>query len=1400
MSALGFDGPRWTATPGGAAINWEFWIDVGGTFTDCIARRPDGSIATHKLLSTGVYKGVVGDGSTAAQIVDLGRQRDPDDFFRGWQLTLLDDHLEMSRRRRDDPAVASRVGMASLSPAPAAVLDSGVPVVEAAASHGVLRLGRPLAVAPWRGLRYELRCDEPAPIVGIRWLMGKRLDVPLGPVVVRLGTTRGTNALLERQGAATALVTTAGFADVLRIAYQNRPRLFELEIRKPGELYQDVVEIDERLDAEGRPLRVPDPADVRRRLAPLAQRGVRSLAICLLHAYRNGAHEELVAAVARELGFEQVSISSRLSPLPRIVSRGDTTVVDAYLTPILREYVASIAARMPQAALKLMTSAGSLVDAAQFVGKDSILSGPAGGVVGAAHVARVAGFARVIGFDMGGTSTDVSRFDGQYERRYEMEVNDPESGAGVRIVAPMLAVETVAAGGGSICAFDGQKPVVGPRSAGADPGPACYGRGGPLCVTDVNLHLGKLVPEHFPFPLDRAAVEWRLNELIEQIERATGRRYTADELAAGFSAIANANMIAPIKKISIARGYDVREYTLVSFGGAGAQHACAIARELGMHRVLCSPYAGVLSALGIGMADVTKFAERAVGGVQMDPSAGSSAEQPPWAPPARLEALFGEMATELREQVRAEGVPADRIRPPRRLLDMRYAGQDSRITVPCPPDGDYRREFERLHRQLYGFTFPERPVEVYAARVEVMGETDKPATRALSTRIGRPAPHGQSRAYFAGRWHDTAVYLRAQLQPGDQIAGPAIIAEPLATIVVEPDWSARVTEHDDVLLEWRPDVRSGMPAAATRRAGTAAEPAPDPIELELFNNHFASIAEQMGATLQKTALSTNVKERLDFSCAIFSPAGDLVVNAPHIPVHLGAMSECVKRLMEDVPDMRPGEVYVTNDPFRGGSHLPDVTVVTPVFEVTTAADPMAPATRPGVLFFTASRAHHAEIGGVTPGSMPPFSRTLAEEGVLIRHFRLVQQAKSTEHDLRRLLTAGPYPTRAADENIADINAQVAANQTGVQLLLEMVAQHGLGQVQAYMQHIQRAAENQMRAALRRIAPGEHRFTDYLDDGSPITVCITVRHVERHGRLGGEAIVDFAGTGPVLAGNLNANSAIVSSAVIYCFRCLIDQPIPLNAGVLAPIEIRLPENCLLNPPADPDPSRCPAVVGGNVETSPRVVDAIFGALQVVAASQGTMNNLIFGRSGAAGRAADTTQQPPSELVPDPSRRQAAELPAGPGTGTGRAFGYYETICGGAGAGPTFHGADAVHTHMTNTRLTDPEVLEGRYPVRLRQFSIRRGSGGAGQHHGGDGIVREIEFLEAVSVSLLTSRRTTAPYGLQGGSPGQPGRNRLRRLGGEVFEELPGAALVQVQAGDVLRIETPGGGGYGAAQRR
>ena len=1296
---------------------WEFWIDVGGTFTDCIARSPDDRLIPLKVLSSGVTKGRVQERLGENGFVDAVRCCDPPRFWVGYGIRFLDGS--------------------------GAAVHSGV-VTAFDSDRGLLTVDTPLPVNLAPQTSYELTAGEEAPVLAIRYALGLPLDQPIPSVAARLGTTRGTNALLTRQGARTAFVTTRGFGDVLLIGNQDRPRLFELAIRKPEPLFEQVVEIDERMDAEGHVLLAPDEAAVRRQLAQLKETDIQSIAICLLHSFANSDHERLVERIAHEVGFEEVSTSSRLSPLIKIVSRGDTTVMDAYLNPILRDYVGSLRRALPGSSLKMMTSAGGLVDADRFVGKDSILSGPAGGVIGFSRVAQRAGFEKSIGFDMGGTSTDVSRFDGTCELEFETQK------AGVRIVAPMLAIETVAAGGGSICDFDGVKLSVGPQSAGADPGPACYGRGGPLTVTDVNLVLGKILPSRFPFPLDRDAVETRLQALCERIAHSPmGRQYTPIQLAEGFCQIANANMVRAIRRISVAKGYDPADYTLVTFGGAGAQHACALARDLGTPRILIHPYAGILSAYGIGLADVRRFGERSV---LKQYSAFLLGE---------LEPAFTELAAQTRDHVHAEGVPAEHIQPPIRSLDMRYQGAEATINVVQPPDGDFATRYEQLHQQLYGYTHAGRPIEVTAARIEVVGKTPDPPDKTETPRRRVPEPTEVTDTWFENERHTTGVYLRDDLRPGDEIAGPAIICEPTSTVVVDPTFLATITPRGEILMSGGRVQGLGSRVQGKTRNVDYAPPAlhpgpltlapPDPVLLEIFNNLFASIAEQMGITLQQTSFSTNIKERLDFSCAVFDPRGELVVNAPHIPVHLGAMSESVKRILADNPDMASGDVLVTNDPYRGGSHLPDVTVVTPIHH---------PATRE-LLFFAASRAHHAEIGGIVPGSMPPFSQSLADEGVLIRNFQLVDRGVSREEELKALLLSGPYPTRSVNDNLADVSAQVAANNSGVRQLGELVDRYTLPVVQAYMQHIQDAAAEKMRMALIDIPDGRYQWTDHLDDGSRICVVIAIE--------GDSATVDFSGTSPPLypapgesetkgGYNLNANRAIVTAAVLYVFRCLIKHDIPLNSGVLKPVTIVLPE-CLLSPPERDDPRQCAAVVGGNVETSQRVVDSLLGALGVAAASQGTMNNLTFG---------DHT------------------------------FGYYETICGGNGATCDASGADAVHTHMTNTRLTDVEVIERRYPVRVREFSIRRGSGGSGRFCGGAGVVRSIEFLRPLRVSILSERRGPyAPFGLAGGNDGQLGRNSLKRAGSSQSVSLDGKVELDVQPGDVLTIETPGGGGYGAA---
>ncbi len=1268
------------------AQRWEFWLDVGGTFTDCIARRPDGSLARAKVLSSGVIKGSCADGTGGKLVVDPLRATDPPGVWKGFRLRLP----SRASGEREFAVVAS-------TPAP-----------------GSLSLDRELPASLAAGTPYELFSDEDPVLVAVRYLLSVSADTALPPVNVRLGTTRGTNALLTRTGARTALVTTRGFADVLAIGYQNRPRLFELAIRRPEPLYADVAEIDERIAAGGSVLAPLDEEQTHQALAALRAKQIESLAICLLHSPANPAHEMAVERIARELGFCEISVSHRVSPLPKIIARGDTTVVDAYVSPILRRYSESWRTRLPGGEFRIMTSAGGLVPATDFRGKDCILSGPAGGVVGFSRAAQAAGFDRALGFDMGGTSTDVARFDGQFDFEYETEK------AGVRLVAPMLAIHTVAAGGGSICAFDGVKLVVGPASAGAQPGPACYGAGGPLTVTDANLYLGRVRSEHFPFALDHQAVQRRLDEVAGQIRDAGGQEMSPADLAEGFVRVANGNMVRAIQAISLAKGYDPRDYVLVAFGGAAGQHACAVARELGIRQVLCHPDAGFLSALGVGQADVTRHAVKAVG-LPYEDSSLLTAER-----------ALDELGEELVAAIAGEGVPASAISA-RRSLELRYQGLEASLVIESPSGMSYAEAYGDEHERLFGYRQHRRPLEIVAARVEAAGQvaTRPVASRPLDPRVKSRLTEVQ--AQFGGSLQPTAVFTRAELAPGDRIEGPAIVCEHGATTVIEPGWRVDVLSGGELLLV---DEGGGVPP-------TAVSADADPVMLEIFNQQFAAIAEQMGITLRNTSVSVNVKERLDFSCALFTSDGALVVNAPHLPVHLGSMGQTVRAALADFPNLAPGDVVVTNDPYRGGSHLPDITVVTPVFGEDAGE----------LRFFTASRAHHAELGGISPGAMPPDARNLAEEGVLIRGFKLVDAGDSRFDEMERLLKSGPYPSRAAADNLADLAAQVAAIHRGASDLARLVERYSWPTVRAYMEHIRQAAATKTRQALAMLPAGDYSFTDHMDDGSPIAVNI---RIEPDGPQRSHAAIDFSGTAGVSAGNLNANPAIVTAAVLYVLRCRIDEDIPLNEGVLEPVTIHVPEG-LLRPTPGPTAETSPAVVGGNVETSQRVVDVLLGALGMAAASQGTMNNLLFGD---------------------------------------RSFGYYETICGGSGATATAAGASAVHTHMTNTRLTDVEVLELKYPVRVREFSIRRDSGGAGRHRGGDGVRRVLEFLRPLVVSILAQRRGAyVPYGMQGGQAGAAGRNVLVRAGSPPIV-LPSSVSITVMPGDVLWIETPGGGGWGS----
>jgi 5-oxoprolinase (ATP-hydrolysing) len=1180
--------------------------------------------------------------------------------------------------------------------------------------------------APDRSLHtLKLLSDNPeqyvdAAVEGIRRLLGLQPGQPITPdqvEAVKMGTTVATNALLERKGDRTLLVTTRGFRDALRIAYQARPRLFDRHIVLPELLYERVVEADERVGAQGDALVPLDAAALRRDLQAAFDDGIRACAVVFMHGWCHTAHEAAAAALAREIGFTQVSVSHEVSPLMKLVARGDTTVVDAYLSPILRRYVDRVAGQMPGVPLYFMQSSGGLTQAQRFQGKDAILSGPAGGIVGMVRTALAAGHDKLIGFDMGGTSTDVSHYAGEFERAFETQV------AGVRMRAPMMSIHTVAAGGGSLLGFDGARLRVGPQSAGANPGPASYRRGGPLATTDANVLLGRIQPAHFPAvfgpagdqPLDAGVVRQKFEALALQVQAATGRPTSAEALAEGFLQIAVQSMANAIKRISVARGYDVTQYTLQCFGGAGGQHACAVADALGIAQVFVHPLAGVLSAYGMGLADQIAMREASVERA-FDAAGLTAAEE-------RLEQLGAAAVAE----VAGQGVARDAITLHRRL-HLRYAGTDTALIVAFDTPAAMLAAFEAGYRQRFAFLMPGRTLVVEAVSVEAVGAGERLAAAAAD---GEPPAHLPTPAarvpMHSGAWADAALHQREQLQPGALVDGPAIIAERNATTVIEPGWQARLSAAGPLLLQ-------RVAARATAHAiGTDA----DPVMLEVFNNLFMNIAEQMGLRLQNTAHSVNIKERLDFSCALFDASGALIANAPHMPVHLGSMSESIRTVIERNPVMQPGDVYVLNDPYHGGTHLPDVTVVTPVF-----LDAAEPTRLAAPSFFVASRGHHADIGGITPGSMPPFSTSIEEEGVLFDNFLLIRDGVLREAELLAQLQSGRYPARNPQQTMADLRAQVAANQKGVDELAAMVAQFGRATVAAYMQHVQDNAEESVRRVITALNNGE--FTLPLDNGAQIAVKVTVNAAER------SAVIDFSGTSAQLPNNFNAPKAVTMAAVLYVFRTLVDDDIPLNAGCLKPLQVIVPEGCMLNP-------RPPAaVVAGNVETSTCVTNALYGALGVMAAGQCTMNNFTFG---------DADHQ------------------------------YYETISGGSGAGPGFDGTSVVQTHMTNSRLTDPEVLEFRFPVRLEAYSIRAGSGGAGRWRGGDGGVRRVRFLQPMTASILSNGRSVPAFGAGGGQPGALGVNRVERADGRI-EVLAHIGQVEMRTGDVFVIETPGGGGWGA----
>lgn len=1258
----------------------QVWCDVGGTFTDCFVAKPDGHLMRTKVLSHGRVPGRIHAWENPRTLNDPMRRIDPDGFWIGAKIHVLD----RFGKRIDDSVV---VGFDSKT--------------------GTLTLESPRVGGFSDAVAYEIDPGLEAPVLAARWLLNVPLSRPLPPLSVRLGTTRGTNALLTRTGARTVLATTRGFRDLLEIAYQERPELFALSVRKRPKLYEDVLEITERLDANGMILDPLDMDRAHRDLQHAFDAGYRSLAICLIHSYRNPVHEQSVANIARRIGFETVCLSSQIAPVIRAVSRGETTVVDAYLTPIVQKYLNRVKAQFQidsqsGASLRVMASSGGLVDASLACGRETVLSGPAGGAVALEALARLHGVPKLIGLDMGGTSTDVCRIDGR------MTLDHETIKAGVRMVVPTLAIHTVAAGGGSVCWFDGVQLRIGPQSAGADPGPACYGRGGPLTVTDLNLLAGRIDPSRFPIPIDRDAARARVDELLEQV-RSQSWFKDLDEtgLIQGLRRIANEQMAAAVRAISIQQGADPREHVLIGFGGAAGQHICEVAELLGMRRIIDHPDAGLLSALGIGLAQIKRSKAIPIYRSWTDISH------------QELERARDQLRCNLTDQMHAEGIDDTEVQTAFEVA-IRYRGTEGILRLPW--DGGelshLRTDFDREHQRRFGSMRPDRPLEI----LELWGQ-------AFSRETEVPELLSSSNL-CSERW-----------SVGDRIVGPQLIQRVGSTLWIDTGWTAKVLEGFSLELEYSKQVD----APKLEMGGESV----DPILREVVAQRIAAIADQMGIVLEQTAVSVNVKQRRDFSCAVFDSSGELIANAPHVPVHLGAMSETVKGMIERFPMMQPGDCFVTNDPFCGGSHLPDITVVTPVFlKGTTVGSAAKPK------FFVASRAHHAEVGGIAPGSMSPNSRRLGDEGVLIPPMHLAREGDDCSAEVERLLRSALYPSRSVAENMADLAAQQAANAQGAVSMQALAEGFGSDRLDLYMRSVLDVAADKTRRWIATLDNSPRRWTDWMDDGTRIEV--QVRKCVRDGKP--HLQVDFTGTGPVCAGNLNANPGIVTAAVMYCIRCAIDDSMPLNSGVLRAVDLIVPEG-ILSPQGGGAKEDWPAVAGGNVETSQRVVDCLLGALGLAAASQGTMNNFLFGNAS---------------------------------------FGYYETIGGGSGATPDACGADAVHTHMTNTRLTDVEVLESRYPVRLVEFGIRRGSGGQGRNRGGDGMVRQIQALEPLEVSLVTSRRGPyAPFGLAGGESGQLGSNVWIRSNGE-RRVLPASCQIRIEVGDAIRIETPGGGGYGAIE--
>ncbi len=1252
--------------------SWNIWVDTGGTFTDCIGIDPQGQEYRVKVLSSSGLRGTLAVLKSGREIEIETDWDAPDDFLNGFAFRMLQaDHAKSQ-------------------------------VIQFNSAANTLVLSQDIARANWEGSSFELMSPEEAPVLAARLITQTPLEDPLPPVNLRLATTRGTNALLERNGAPTALFITKGFADLLKIGNQQRPDLFALNIEKPPSLYESVFEVEERIGASGDIVQSLSMANLEQQVPELLNNGIQSAAVVTMNSHQNNQHEKKVGHWLRQKGLKYVSISSELSDFVKILPRAQTTLVNAYLAPVLQDYLGGVKKVMKKGRLLVMTSAGGLKESSRFTPKDGLLSGPAAGVVGAAAMGKEAGFENIISFDMGGTSTDVSRYKGDFEYVFEHHVGDAQ------LMAPAVSVETVAAGGGSVCWFDGHSLRVGPQSAGASPGPACYGAGGPLTVTDINLLAGRLDERNFHIPIDIDAAQKALVSVADNIDRSISQQ----TLIEGFLDIANQRMAEAIKKISLRKGYDPKEYALVSFGGAGAQHCCAIARQLQMKSIVIPGDAGLLSARGLGSAEVEHFEER-----QLLKPLEVTASQIPDLFDDLTERAFNELASQGYDQ---------RLKVRRKALFLRLQDQESTLEIKYNTNTDIARKFENVYRGRYGHWVDQPQIEVESLRVVVSTDSEYQATQKKGkTKKTKAHEIGRKNILYKSETLSTPVYRRDDIPREGQLNGPALILDPYSTILVEPGWNAEIRASGSLVLNQQTEL-----AEQKKRNRT------EVVELELFTNRFTSIAEKMGEMLQRTALSVNVKERQDFSCALLNPRGELVVNAPHIPVHLGALGLCVRSVMEEV-EMQPGDVVVTNHPAFGGSHLPDVTLISPVF---TDQNELAG--------YVANRAHHAEIGGTRPGSMPPAATTLAEEGVVIPPMHLIKAGESQFEAIRQLLTEGPYPTRNVQENIADLQAQLAANQQGGEALRALVREHRLAKVQYYMNALKDRAAELMRSTIKDMANGVYESKELLDDNTPLCCKWTIRDSTLE--------IDFEGTGDVHPTNLNATPAIVNSVIMYVLRVLVNEPIPLNEGLMKPVSVKLPES-LLNPTFGARPEDCPAVVGGNVEISQRLTDTLLKPFERIACGQGTMNNVLFGNDS---------------------------------------FGYYETVGGGSGAGPEFDGADAVHQHMTNTRGTDPEIFEQRYPVHLNRYQIRKNSGGRGKRKGGEGIIRDITFLEPVELSVLTQHRRQAPYAQRGAEPGKVGRQKVIRKNGDQIELSP-ADSCDLETGDRFILFTPGGGGFGEA---